>query len=100
MPGNCTEAEWMILELLWESAPRSAEEIACALQDSTGWTQHAVETLLKRMQEKQTISVQETDAVKRYIANGSRRDACIAPKKRRRPLLGSRRNAHENSHRV
>ena len=100
MPGNCTEAEWMILELLWESAPRSSEEITHALQASTGWTQHAVETLLKRMQEKQTISVQETEELKRYIANGSRRDTCIAPMKRRRPLSGARRNAHENGHRV
>lgn len=100
MPGMCTEAEWMILELLWESAPRSAAEIAHELQASTGWTQHAVDTLLERMQEKQTISVQETDAVKRYIANGTRGETRIAPMKRLWSFPGARRNAHENGHRL
>lgn len=98
MSGVYTEAEWMILELLWESAPRSAEELTNALQASAGWTQHAVNTLLERMKEKQTISVQETDAVKRYMARVSRIETAIAPMKRLRPWSLVRRKAYENSH--
>ncbi len=64
----CTEAEWKILELLWEREPRSMPEITRALEKDTGWTRHTVITLLKRMQEKGTVAVDESGPVKMYRA--------------------------------
>ena len=49
MPDRCTEAEWKIMEVLWDSAPRTMSEITKALEPTTGWTRHTVITLLKRM---------------------------------------------------
>ncbi len=66
MPDRCTEAEWKIMEVLWESAPRTMSEITKALEPTTGWTRHTVITLLKRMQEKSTVAVDESGDVKRY----------------------------------
>ena len=66
MPDRCTEAEWKILEVLWDSAPRTMSEITKALEPSTGWTRHTVITLLKRMQEKGTVAVDESGDVKTY----------------------------------
>ena len=66
MPDRCTEAEWKIMEVLWESAPRTMSEITKALEPATGWTRHTVITLLKRMQEKGTGAVDESGDVKRY----------------------------------
>ena len=66
MPGKCTEAEWKIMEVLWESAPRTMGEITKALEPTTGWTRHTVITLLKRMQEKGTVSVDDSGSAKRY----------------------------------
>ena len=66
MPDRCTEAEWKIMEVLWESAPRTMSEITKALEPTTGWTRHTVITLLKRMQEKGTVAVDESGDVKRY----------------------------------
>ena len=66
MPDRCTEAEWKIMEVLWESAPRTMSEITKALEPATGWTRHTVITLLKRMQEKGTVAVDESGDVKRY----------------------------------
>ena len=66
MPDRCTEAEWKIMEVLWESAPRTMSEITKALEPQTGWTRHTVITLLKRMQEKGTVAVDESGDVKRY----------------------------------
>ena len=60
MPDRCTEAEWKIMEVLWESAPRTMSEITKALEPTTGWTRHTVITLLKRMQEKGTVAVDES----------------------------------------
>lgn len=67
MPVQCTEAEWKIMEVLWENAPRTMREITEALAPSTGWTRHTVITLLKRMQEKGSIAVDESGEVKRYL---------------------------------
>ena len=66
MPDRCTEAEWKIMEVLWDSAPRTMSEITKALEPSTGWTRHTVITLLKRMQEKGTVAVDESGDVKTY----------------------------------
>ena len=66
MPDRCTEAEWKIMEVLWDSAPRTMGEITKALEPTTGWTRHTVITLLKRMQEKGTVAVDESGDVKRY----------------------------------
>ena len=66
MPDRCTEAEWKIMEVLWDHAPRTMSEITKALEPTTGWTRHTVITLLKRMQEKGTVAVDESGQVKRY----------------------------------
>ena len=72
---QCTEAEWKILEILWDASPRSMPEMTKLLAPSTGWTRHTVITLLKRMQEKGTVSVDETGPVKMYTPLVSREEA-------------------------
>ena len=66
MPIECTDAEWKILEVLWDRAPRTMAEITKALEPSTGWTRHTVITLLKRMEEKGTVKVDESGPAKTY----------------------------------
>lgn len=75
MPVTYTEAEWKILEVLWDRAPRTMREITEALEASTGWTRHTVITLLKRMDEKGTVSVDDSGAVKQYTPLLSREEA-------------------------
>ncbi len=82
MSLQCTEAEWKIMEVLWESAPRTMAEITHALAPSTGWTRHTVITLLKRMQEKGSVAVDETGPVKTYRPMVNRADASQAQTKR------------------
>ena len=66
MPVNCTEAEWKIMEVLWSRSPRIMSEITKELEAKTGWTRHTVITLLKRMEEKGTVRVDESGRVKAY----------------------------------
>lgn len=61
-----TEAEWKIMQILWESGSMTMMEITRALEEATGWTKNTVTTLLKRMIQKGTVSVDETGNVKRY----------------------------------
>lgn len=66
MPIQCTDAEWKILEVLWDKAPRTMAEITKTLEPSTGWTRHTVITLLKRMEEKGTVRVDDSGPAKTY----------------------------------
>jgi len=75
MSVQCTDAEWKILEVLWDASPRTMAEITKALEPSTGWTRHTVITLLKRMQEKGSVDVDETGNVKRYMPAVTREEA-------------------------
>ena len=75
MTVQCTEAEWKIMEVLWESAPRTMPEITKILFPATGWSRHTVITLLKRMQEKGSVAVDESGPVKKYFPQVSREDA-------------------------
>jgi len=75
MPVQCTEAEWKIMAVLWEDAPRTMSEITRALAPSTGWSRHTVITLLKRMQDKGAVSVDEGGPVKRYTPLITREEA-------------------------
>jgi BlaI family penicillinase repressor len=72
---QCTEAEWKIMELLWDRAPRPMSEITKELEPATGWSRHTVITLLKRMQEKRTVAVDESGDVKMYSPLISREEA-------------------------
>ncbi|MBO4925875.1 MAG: BlaI/MecI/CopY family transcriptional regulator [Clostridia bacterium] len=72
---QCTEAEWKIMELLWNRAPRPMSEITKELEPATGWSRHTVITLLKRMQEKHTVAVDESGDVKMYSPLITREEA-------------------------
>ena len=75
MSIQLTDAEWKIMEVLWNSAPRTMAEITKTLEPDTGWTRHTVITLLKRMQEKGSVEVDETGTVKRYYPRVTREQA-------------------------
>ena len=60
MAVQVTEAEWKIMEVLWDHSPRTMTEITAILEPTTGWTRHTVITLLKRMLEKGSISMDDT----------------------------------------
>lgn len=47
-----TSAESAVMEVLWGSGPRDAEEVTAALAASQGWTEATVRTLLSRLVQK------------------------------------------------
>lgn len=82
MPNDCTQAEWKILELLWEQESMTTGQITRALQPEPGWTQHAVCTLVKRMLQKELIGLEESGNLERYVCKLPREEVSIA-----RPVL-------------
>ena len=67
MANQCTQAEWKILELLWEQGGMSAGQLTRAVDEQAGWTQHAVHTLIKRMLQKELIELDECTGAERYV---------------------------------
>ena len=78
MMYECTQAEKMILELLWERGGMTVGQITRALQPEQGWTQNAVCTLLKRMDQKDLIWLEETGSMERYVCRLDRRQVTTA----------------------
>ncbi len=76
---ECTQAEWTILELLWAEGGMTPGQITRRLQPEPGWTQHAVCTLIKRMQQKELILLEESGSMERYVCKLPREQVTIAP---------------------
>lgn len=47
-----SEAEWEVMEVLWERSPRTAAEVAEALQPTRDWSPTTVKTMLARLLKK------------------------------------------------
>jgi BlaI family penicillinase repressor len=58
-----SDAEWEVMNVLWEEAPRTASEVADVLAERTKWNPSTVKTLLGRLVRK---------GVLRFRAEGNR----------------------------
>ena len=77
MPPKISAAEWEVMNVLWERAPRTAPEVMAALPPGTEWAQKTVNTFLARLVEKGAVT-----ATKQGKANLYRpaltREKCVA----------------------
>ena len=73
---NISESEWAVMEVLWESSPRTASEVAKVLRGNTGWAENTVRTLLTRLVEKGALQTNEGGAAKLYTPAVKRED-CV-----------------------
>lgn len=82
MSERISDAEHMVMEVLWQEAPMTATEVAERLADRQGWTLTTVKTLLSRLLAKGALAT-ETEGRKfiyrplmartDYVARESRR---------------------------
>lgn len=63
---NLSNAEWNIMECLWESAPKTSREIVDSLKESVGWSKSTTMTMLNRMTEKGLLSCDDSQKVRLY----------------------------------
>lgn len=75
MAVQVTEAEWKIMECLWDHAPQTMGEITATLEPATGWTRQTVITLLKRMTDKGAVSMDDSGRAKKYTPLITREEA-------------------------
>ena len=71
-------SEWVIMEKLWEEAPRTLMQLFHALEEEPGWSKSTVSTLLGRMTDKGILTVQEGGKARLYYPGVDREDAALA----------------------
>lgn len=70
-----TEAEWAVMECLWEHAPRTGRETVAWLDKKMGWSRSTTLTLLRRLEEKGAVAGDTEGAVKTFRPLIEREDA-------------------------
>ena len=53
---SLTEAEWAVMECLWEKSPRTGRETVAWLDRKMGWTRSTTLTLLRRLETKGAVA--------------------------------------------
>ncbi|MFJ7408228.1 MULTISPECIES: penicillinase repressor BlaI [unclassified Lysinibacillus] len=54
---NISESEWEVMNVLWQKAPQTANDVILSLQEQTDWKPKTVRTLLDRLVHKNVIGV-------------------------------------------
>lgn len=75
-PTKISEAEWEVMTVLWEAAPRPSTEIVNEVAARKGWHTRTIRTLLDRLVRKGAVSVQSGRRPALYQPNLSREE-CI-----------------------
>jgi BlaI family penicillinase repressor len=86
-----SEAEWIVMKVLWERSPQTANEVTEALDSRTDWKPKTVKTLLSRLVRKKALGFQRAGKSYLYRPLVSE-EACT--RARRRTLL---RRVHDGA---
>lgn len=71
-----TDAEWDVMDILWDRAPRTAQEVHGALERRRDWSLGTVKTLLTRLLRKGALTYEAEG--KRYLYRPAvSRRACV-----------------------
>lgn len=74
---NLTEAEWNVMECLWEKSPRTGRETIDWLKQRMDWSRSTTLTLLRRMEEKGAVGSENSGGVKKFFPLITRDAAAI-----------------------
>ena len=61
-----TEAEWTVMECLWEKSPRTGRETVAWLDRRMGWTRSTTLTMLRRLEAKGAVAGDTDGALKTF----------------------------------
>ncbi|TCP21722.1 BlaI family penicillinase repressor [Scopulibacillus darangshiensis] len=72
---SISDAEWEVMNVLWEKSPQTASGVISSLQEQTDWKPKTVRTLLDRLAQKKVIGVNKDQKVYTFFPLYSR-DEC------------------------
>ena len=62
-----SEAEWTVMQVLWDEPPKTLMQITHALSEQKNWAKTTVMTLLNRMEAKGAVRWEEGGRARRYF---------------------------------
>ena len=71
-----SDAEWIVMHLIWQSQPTDARQVIEQLAQANGWTAATVKTMLHRLVKKGALSYEVNGKRYQYRAK-VRRGQCI-----------------------
>ena len=74
---SLTEAEWTVMECLWERSPRTGRETVVCLEGKMGWSRSTTLTLLRRLEEKGAVAGDTESSIKTFRPMIAREDAAL-----------------------
>ena len=72
-----TEAEWTVMECLWEKSPRTGRETVAWLDQRMGWTRSTVLTMLRRLEAKGAVAGDTEGELKTFRPLIAREDVAV-----------------------
>lgn len=76
-PPDITEAEWPIMETLWDSSPKTASEVAKTLRPTMNWAENTVRTMITRLVEKGALKTGMNASGTKTFLPAVKREACV-----------------------
>lgn len=71
-----SDAEWIVMNLIWGSGPTEASDVIAALGADNGWSDATVKTMLHRLVKKGALTTEPIGKKYRYTI-AVRRSACV-----------------------
>ena len=78
MKVNLSDAEWKLMNPLWDHAPRTITELTALVRRDTGWSKSTVITMLSRLEAKGAVRHEEGLRAKQYYPLIRREDTARA----------------------
>ena len=72
-----TEAEWTVMECLWEKSPRTGRETVEWLEQKMGWTRSTTLTMLRRLEAKGAVEGNTEGEVKTFRPLVAREEVAV-----------------------
>ena len=71
-----SDAEWIVMNLIWRSSPIEAAEVIDRIAAANGWSAATVKTMLHRLVRKEALSAEQIG--KKYLYKPAvRKEACV-----------------------
>ena len=71
-----SEAEWQVMDVLWQRSPQTANEVVEALAEAVEWEPATIKTMLNRLVKKGALKF-KTEGNRYFYAPALTRDACV-----------------------
>lgn len=76
--ARISDAEWILLDLLWRYGELTITQMVRLLEETKGWSKHAIISFLNKMESKQLVNCRQGSRAKVYSAAVEREETVVS----------------------